>query len=349
MDNKKITVKELAKKLGVSISTVSKALNDSHEISEDTKKRVQELADRYNYKPNRLAVNLKSGSTRTIGVILPSILSNFFTAVLCGIEQVTNEHNYNIITCFSNESFEREMTNMDILSNGIIDGLIVAISEETQIRKDYNHFKQCIQKGTPLVMFDRVTGAIECDKVVVDDFNDAFLATGHLVRCGCENIALVSAIDFLSVGKNRVKGFVSAIEDNFGELNDEMLIRCNVEELEDRIEALLSKRKVDGLFAVDEDASLAIWKVCRRLGLSIPEEVSVIGYAGEKLARNLNPSLTTVNQNGVEIGRESARILLERLSKDPKVYTTKVINTTIERRASTGRKRTLKSFNQEPK
>lgn len=346
MDKKKITVKELAKKLGVSISTVSKALNDSHEISEETKKRVQELAERYHYKPNRLAVNLKSGSTRTIGVILPSILSNFFTAVLCGIEQVTNDQNYNIITCFSNESFEREMTNMDILSNGIIDGLIVAISEETQIRRDYDHFKQCIQKGIPLVMFDRVTSAIECDKVVVDDYNDAFVATEHLVDCGCENIALVSAIDFLSVGKNRVKGFESAVEENLGHLDDDMLIRCKVDELENRLEALLSKRKVDGIFAVDEDASLAIWKVCRKLGLQIPEQVSAIGYAGEKLARNLNPALTTVNQNGVEIGRESARILLDRLSRNPKGYTTQVINTTIERRASTNRKRTFKSYRQ---
>jgi LacI family transcriptional regulator len=347
MDKKKITVKELAKKLGVSISTVSKALNDSHEISEETKRRVQKLAERYHYKPNRLAVNLKSGSTRTIGVILPSILSNFFTAVLCGIEEVTNEENYNIITCFSNESFDREVTNTDILSNGIIDGLIVAISEETQIRKDYDHFRQCLEKGTPVVMFDRVTSAIECDKVVVDDYNDAYLATGHLIGCGCKHLALVSAIDFLSVGKNRVKGFVAAVEEKLGNLPGDMLIRCSTDELEQNVEALLSEKKVDGLFAVDEDASLAIWKVCRELGLVIPGQVSVIGYAGEKLARNLNPALTTVNQNGVEIGRESARILLDRLRRDPGGCTTKVINTTIEKRVSTQRKKFLKSFSQE--
>lgn len=339
MDKRKITVKELAQKLGVSISTVSKAINDSHEISEKTKKRVQQLAEKYDYKPNRLAVNLKSGNTKTIGVILPSILSNFFTSVLCGIEQVTNEQNYNIITCFSNESFDREVTNMDILSNGIIDGLIVAISEETQIKRDFAHFQNCIRKGNPVVMFDRVTKTIECDKVVVDDYNDAYLATRHLIESGCKNIALVSAIDFLSVGKNRVKGFVAAIEEQSGELPADALIRCSPEELEKNIEALLSRRMVDGFFAADEDASLAICKVVKKSGLTIPDDVSVIGYAGEKLARNLSPALTTVNQNGVEIGREAARILLDRLRNDDQKYTTKIVKTTIETRASTLRKR----------
>jgi len=341
MNNKKITVKELAQKLGVSISTVSKALNDSHEISEKTKKRVQQLAEKHNYKPNRLAVNLKSGSTRTVGVMLPSILNNFFTSVLCGIEQVTNEQNYNIITCFSNESFEREVTNIDILSNGIIDGLIAAISEETQIKRDYSHFENCIHKGNPVVMFDRVTRTIECDKVVVDDYNDAYLATEHLIERGCENIALVSSIDFLSVGKNRVKGFVTAIEEQLGNVPPEMIIRSTVEELEDSVAALLSKKRVDGFFAADEDASLAICKVAKSLGLSIPDDLAVIGYAGEKLAMNLSPAMTTVNQNGVEIGREAARILLDRLRNEDQKYTTKIINTTIEKRASTQRKRSL--------
>lgn len=339
MDRKKITVKELAQKLGVSISTVSKALNDSYEISEKTKERVQRLAAKYNYKPNRLAVNLKSGSTRTIGVILPSILSNFFTAVLYGIEQVTNEENYNIITCFSNESFEKEVTNMEILSNGIIDGLIVAIAEETQIKRDYSHFKNCIDEGTPVVLFDRVTRAIECDKVVVDDFNDARMATDHLIQCGRERIALVSAIDFLSVGKNRVKGFVSSIEEQFGKVEEEMLVRCSPEELEGCIEAVITKKRPDGFFAVDEDAALAIGKVAKKLGLRIPEDVAVIGYAGERLAENLSPTLTTVNQNGVEIGREAARIILDRIRSQDEKYTTRIINTTIAKRASTQKKK----------
>lgn len=338
MEKKKITVKELAQRLGVSISTVSKALNDSYEISDKTKKRVRRMAEKLNYKPNRLAVNLKSGNTRTIGVLLPSILSNFFTAVLYGIEQVTNDSEYSIITCFSNESFDREVTYVDILSNGSIDGLIVAIAEETQIKKDFAHFENCIEEGNPIVMFDRVTAAIECDKVVVDDFNDARMATQHLLDCGCQNVALVSAIDFLSVGKDRVKGFSSKVTEQRRELNQEFIIRCNLEELESKVEYLLKNTSVDGFFAVDEDASLAISKVAKKLGIRIPEELSVIGYAGEKLAKNLTPGMTTVNQNGVSIGREAARIMLERIESEKEPFIKRIIETTIERRASTMRK-----------
>lgn len=334
-----MTVKELAKKLGVSISTVSKALNDSYEISEPTKRRVRKLAEKYNYKPNRLAVNLKSGKTRTIGVILPSILNSFFTTVLYGIEKVTNERNYSIITCVSNESFEKEVTNTGILSNGIIDGLIVAIAEETQIKKDFKHFEACIKEGHPVVMFDRITGEIECDKVVVDDLNDAYLATRHLIGMNCKKLALVSAIDFLGVGQLRVKGFEKAVSENFGSVDDELILRTSVDELEPRVNNLLTRHRPDGIFAVDEDASLAIQKVAKIKGLHIPDDLALIGYAGEKMAKNLTPALTTVNQNGVSIGESAARILIDRLEHGGEGFVTTVISTNIENRQSTARKK----------
>ncbi len=338
MNKKKITVKELAQKLGVSISTVSKALNDSYEISEKTKRRVQKLAEKYNYKPNRIAVNLKSGKTRTIGVILPSILNNFFTTVLYGIERVTNERDYNIITCISNESYEKEVTNTQILSNGSIDGLIVAIAEETQIKKKFGHFQDCIEEGNPVVMFDRVTDSIACDKVVVDDFNDAYLATRHLIQMSRKNLALVSAIDFLGVGQLRVRGFEQAVQEYIGQVDPARILKTSVEDLEKGIEELLDRHRIDGFFAVDEDSSLAIEKVVKARGLRIPGQVAIIGYAGEKLAKNLSPSLTTVNQNGVRIGEEAARILIDRIESGQGSYVTKVVETTIERRMSTGKR-----------
>ena len=190
-----VTLKQLSKELNVSISTVSKALNDSHEIGKDTIKRVKELANYYNYKPNKIAVNLKSGKTKTIGVIIPSILNNFFAQVLFGIEKVAAKEGFDIITCISNESFKKEVSNVQVLSNGSIDGFIVAIAEQTQIKKDFKHFNQAIQQGTPIVMFDRVTDAINCDKVVVDDFEAAYQATKHLIDLKCKNLAIVSTID----------------------------------------------------------------------------------------------------------------------------------------------------------
>ena len=334
MQNKKITVKELAQKLGVSVSTVSKALNDSYEISDKTKKRVQRLAKKYNYRPNRLAVNLKTGSTRTIGVILPA-LSNFFTTVLSGIEKVTNQENYSLITCISNESHGKEVTNTEVLSRGSIDGLIIAMAEETQVKRDFAHLEECINNGNPVVMFDRVTRAVDCDKVVVDDFNDAYLATRHLIEKGCTKLALVSSIDFLSVGKLRVKGFVSAVEEFVGDIGEERLIRVSEAELEQRIATLLKEQHVDGFFAADEDSSLAIKRVVQKRGLRVPLDVRIIGYSGEKIAKNLTPGLTTVNQNGELIGESAAKILIDKLHRKNEDFVTRIIPTQIEQRGST--------------
>lgn len=338
MDQKKITVKELAQELGVSISTVSKALNDSYEISDSTKERVKKLARKYNYKPNRLAVNLKSGKTRTIGVILPSIRSHFFTAVLDGIEQVTNKNDYNIITCISNESHDNEVANTGILSNGITDGLIVAIAEETQINRKYSHFSDCINQGNPVVMFDRVTKSITCDKVVVDDFNDAYLATKHLVDLGCKKLALVSTIEFLGVGKTRVKGFKKAAEDLLGDRQPEIILNTKVKRLEIEIEDMLTHHKIDGVLAVDEDSSLAIYSVSKAKGFRIPDDIAIIGYTGKKLAKNISPAMTTINQNGVKIGKAAAKILIGRLEDKQADFVTKIIPTNIAQRESTRKK-----------
>lgn len=338
MDNKKITVKELAMELGVSISTVSKALNDSYEISDVTKQRIKKLARKYNYKPNRLAVNLKSGKTRTIGVILPSIRSHFFTAVLYGIEQVTNKNDFSIITCISNESHENEVTNTEILSNGITDGLIVAIAEETQINRRYTHFDDCIKEGNPVVMFDRVTKSINCDKVVVDDFNDAYMATKHLVDLGCKKLALVSTIEFLGVGKTRVKGFKKAVEDLLDDQQPEIVLNTRVKKLETQIEDMLDQHKIDGVLAVDEDSALAIYSVSKNKGFEIPNDIAIVGYAGKKLAKNISPAMTTINQNGVKIGKAAAKILISRLEGKQADFVTKIVPTNIVQRDSTKKK-----------
>ena len=208
----KATLKQIAKELGVSVSTVSKALNDSPEISEPTKVKIQEYAKLKNYKPNMIGLNLKNRSTRTIGVIIPNILNQFFAKVFTGIEKVADEKGYKVITCISNESLEKEINALEMLSNGTIDGFILSISEEAQKLQQYDHFKSIISEGTPIVMFDRIAEEVNCDKVVVDDFDSAIDATNHLIKTGCKKIALFSSIDNLSVGKLRAKGFYQAIE-----------------------------------------------------------------------------------------------------------------------------------------
>jgi len=341
MGKGKITVKELASILGVSISTVSKSLSDSYEISEKTKLRVRKLAKKYNYKPNRIAVNLKSGKTRTIGVVLPSILNNFFTRVLYGIERIASQENYNIITCISYESYEKEVSNMQILSNGSIDGLIVALAEGSQIKGDFDHFKESIEEGNPVVMFDRVTDLVDCDKVVVDDYNNAFFATKHLIDIGCKRIALISTIDFLGVGQLRVDGFKKAIMESFRELDQDLIITTNTENLEYELEKLLANKKIDGVFAIDEDSALAVVKTVNSKGYHIPNDISIIGYACAKIANNLTPTLTTVNQHGITIGKSAAKTLINRLNNSDKEYKIKIIEVDIDQRESTMKRKKI--------
>lgn len=341
MEKKKITIKELAKILEISVSTVSKSLNDSYEISEKTKLRVQKAAKKYNYKPNRLAVNLKSGKTKNIGVIIPNILNTFFTRVLYGIERIAASEDYNIITCFSRESYQKEVANIELLSNGSIDGLIVAIAEESQIKGDFEHFKEVISDGIPMVMFDRVTDVITCDKVVVDDFNNAFNATKYLLDLNCKKIALITTIDLLSVGKLRTKGYKNAVENSSNNYNKKFVIKSNVEGVLQEILNLLDNEKIDGIFAIDEDASLAAIKAVKIKGYQIPNDVSIIGYANEKIAKNLTPTLTTVNQHGITIGKTAAKLLIDKLKNKKEEVVTKIIETNIDQRSSTKKLKTL--------
>jgi len=335
MGKKKITVKGLAKILGVSISTVSKALNDSHEISKATKQKVHKLAKDYNYTPNKLASSLKSGKTKTIGVIIPSIRNRFFARVLYGIEKVATKENYNIITCISNESFKKEVTNVQVLANGSIDGFILAIAKETQIKKDYNHFIEAMQQEKPIVMFDRVSDSIDCDKVVVDDFEGSYKATEYLIHTNCKNIAIISTIDHLSVGKLRIEGYKKAIRKSFKKINTKLIVRTNILNLNDKITELLQTQKVDGILAVDEDAALATLKIVKSKGFRIPKDISIIGYANEKIAVNVTPTLTTINQHGVSMGESAAKILIDKLESNRINFEHKIIKSTLMKRGST--------------
>ena len=189
---RKITLKQIARELDVSISTVSKALRNSKEISEDTREKVQAFAKLYNYRPNNIALSLKNRKTKTIGIIIPEIVHHFFSKVISGIELVANKRGYNVIVGLSNESFDKEVINMDMLANGSIDGFILSIAKQTLQQQDYHHFSETISQGMPIVMFDRVINDIQCDKVIVDDVQGAKKAVNKLVENGCKTIAIIT-------------------------------------------------------------------------------------------------------------------------------------------------------------
>ena len=336
------TLKQIAKELDVSVSTVSKALNDSPEISEQTKTRIKEYAKLKNYKPNVIGLNLKNRKTKTIGVIIPNILDSFFAKVFSGIEKVADAKGYNVIMCISNESLEKEVRIIDMLSNGTIDGFILSISEEAQKLKEYNHLKDVINEGTPIVMFDRIVDEVACDKVIVDDFDSALNATQHLINTGCKNIALFSSVDNLSVGKLRAEGYLQALKNNDIIINPNLIIRTDSEsDLKNKIETVFDTNKIDGIFAVVENDSVAALRISQKKGYKVPEEVSIIGFADGILAsRRLSPSLSTLSQYGVEIGEAAAKLMIDRLeSKEENLpYETVIIKTELRERESTRRK-----------
>jgi LacI family transcriptional regulator len=335
----KATLKQIAKELGVSVSTVSKALNDSPEISEPTKIKIQEYAKLKNYKPNVIGLNLKNRSTKTIGVIIPNILNSFFAKVFTGIEKVADEKGYKVITCISDESLEKEISILEMLSNGTIDGFILSISEEAQKLQQFNHFKSIINEGTPIVMFDRIAEEVNCDKVIVDDFDSAVNATEHLLKTGCKKIALFSTIDNLSVGKLRKEGFFKAFETAKKPLPKDSYILCVNDEANftENATEFFEKNKPDGIFALDEHASVTAMKLGLKNGYKIPEELQIIGFADGVWSRRMTPSLSTVSQHGPEIGETATQILIEKLENKAEFYNAKttIIKTELRQREST--------------
>lgn len=334
----KATLKQIAKELNVSVSTVSKALNNSPEISTPTKLRVQEYAKLKNYKPNVIGLNLKNQSTKTIGVILPNILNSFFAKVFTGIEKVAEEKGYNLITCISNETIEKEVKALELLSNGTIDGFIVSISDEAQKLQQFGHFKSILNEGTPIVLFDRTADELKCDKVIVDDLESAINATEHLLKTNCKKIALFSSINNLNIGKLRVKGFYEAIEKNRGLVNENLvLLADNETDFDEMVVPFFEKNKVDAIFALDEHTAVTAMKLGIKKGLKIPEELSIIGFADGVWSRRMTPSMSTVSQHGPEIGEVATRMLIKKLEDKSAEYTykTTVIKTELRQREST--------------
>ena len=334
MINKKITLKELASILKVSVSTVSKALNDSYEISEATKKKVKTAAIKYNYTPNLLAQGLKTKRTKIIGVVIPDMRAPFFIRVLRGIEKEASEKGYNILTCFSNESFEKEKATLEMLSQGNVDGILMSLSKETQELGQIDHVNEIMSNGIPVTLFDRVDDRIECDKVIINDFESTYFATKELLRSGARNILFISPISTTTIGKNRYRGYAFALREK-GNLEEKVLSIEEYKDFSPDLNRILSTEKVDGIIAAKELTGISAVNIASRHGLKVPEDISIIGFTNGLLSMNSNPPLTTMSQHGKEIGRVATTKLLKRLNNSKLDYTTTVIETTLIKRGTT--------------
>jgi LacI family transcriptional regulator len=264
------------------------------------------------------------------------------------VELVANRRGYNVIIGLSNESFAKEVINMEMLANGSIDGFILSISKETQQLQDYHHFNETMSQGIPIVMFDRVVSEINCDKVIVDDFKGAKTAVEKLIENNCKHIALITTKDYVSVGKLRTQGYLQALEEHkmtpmadlILKVDDTVDYEVHLDALEAEIERLFkSNKSIDGVFAVNELYALSAMKVARKLGLEIPNDVQVIGFTDGVLSKHATPSLSTVSQHAQQMGEAAADLLIDKIESDyndeEEQFKTVVIATDLIERDST--------------
>lgn len=337
---KKITLKQIAKELDVSISTVSKSLRNSPEIGEETRLKVQAFAKFYHYKPNNIALSLKNRKTKTIGIIIPEIVHHFFSTVINGVEQIANENGYSVVICLSDDSFDKEVLNMELLANGSIDGFIMSLSKETQFKGDFHHITEVINQGMPVVMFDRVTNEVLCDKVIIDDKQAAYEAVQTLIDKGRRKIALVTTVDYVSVGKLRTDGYIKALLDNNLPFDEHLIIKIeDVDTCEIIIGKLLEEEAIDAVFAVNEIFAVTCIKTANKLGLNVPKDLAVVAFTDGMISKYSTPTITTVSQSGVKMGNRAAKIIIDRLESEDENeeenYITEVIETHLVEREST--------------
>jgi LacI family transcriptional regulator len=337
---RKITLKQIAKELDVSISTVSKSLRNSPEIGEETRLRVQAFANFYHYKPNNIALSLKNRRTKTIGIIIPEIVHHFFSTVINGIEQVANENGYNVVICLSDDSFDKEVLNMELLANGSIDGFIMSLSKETQFKGDFHHIIEVINQGMPVVMFDRVANEVICDKVIIDDKLAAYEAVQSLIDKGRKKIALVTTVDYVSVGKLRTDGYIKALLDNELPFDDDLIIKIeDIDTCEIIIAKLLEDKAIDAVFAVNELFAVTCIKTANKMGLNVPKDLAVIAFTDGIISKYSTPTITTVSQSGIKMGNRAAQIIIDRLESEEddeeETYVTEIIETYLIEREST--------------
>lgn len=337
---RKVTLKQIAKELDVSISTVSKSLRNSPEIGEETRLKVQAFAKFYHYKPNNIALSLKNRKTKTIGIIIPEIVHHFFSTVINGVEQIANENGYSVVICLSDDSFDKEVLNMELLANGSIDGFIMSLSKETQFKGDFHHITEVINQGMPVVMFDRVTNEVLCDKVIIDDKKAAYEAVQSLIDKGRKKIALVTTVDYVSVGKLRTDGYIKALLDNNLPFDEHLIIKIeDIDTCEIIIGRLMEEEAIDAVFAVNEIFAATCIKTANKIGLNVPKDIAVIAFTDGMISKYSTPTITTVSQSGLKMGNRAAKIIIDRLENEDENedenYITEIIETYLVEREST--------------
>ncbi|WP_339755699.1 LacI family DNA-binding transcriptional regulator [Algoriphagus aquimarinus] len=316
MKKDRATIHDIALKLNITASTVSRALNDNPRISDATKKKVLKVAKQINYQPNHIASALRSGKSRLIGVIVPTANRNFFSSVIRGIEELANSLNYKIIISQSYDDFEKEVQTVEALLNARVDGIIASIAKTTE---NVDHFQKVLEKGIPLVLFDRITNALEVSQVVIDDHYGAYQTVDHLIKNGCKRIVHFTSNPRINIYHERRRGYEDALKDNGLEADPNLIIFSNLQ-LEDgrRImqEIIDSKIDFDGVFSSSDYSIMGALQVLKENGYKVPEQVKIAGFGNEPFTSFTEPPITTVDQKSIPMGKITAESFFELLNAD---------------------------------
>ncbi len=325
--SKHTTIIDIAKRLGISPSTVSRALNNHPHIKTQTKEKVNKLAKILHYYPNPIAQSLKSSQTKTIGVIVPEIKHDFFSSAISGIEEVAYQSGYTIVLCQSNESYEREVINTNLMMHHRVAGILVSISQNT---KNSDHFKELIKRRIPIVFFDRVCKDVKANKVVIDDYRSAFNAVTYLIEKGYKEIAHLAGPKKLDICKKRRNGYINALKRiNISPRNG--FVRyggMHEQDGYDSMDSLLKDKIIpDAIFAVNDPVAIGAFQRVKEAGLKIPEDMAIIGFSNNKITDLVDPPITTIDQPSFEMGRKAAEILIDIIENKIKETKTFILDT----------------------
>ncbi len=319
MRSNQITIKDIARILGISPSTVSRALKDHPDINTDTKKAVNDLASKLKYQPNAVALSLKNSRSNTIGIIIPEIVHYFFSSVISGIEDVASQKGYTVIICQSNEKFEREASNAKALLSHRVDGILISISKETNT---FDHFVNLQEGGIPLVFFDRIAPGINADQIITDDIDASYNATRHLIENGRKRIAHFAGPQGLVIGRDRLQGYLNALTEAGLPVDNRLIIEADTfEKARNAVGQMLDTGNVpDGIFAVNDMTAIGAMQTIQKRGYKIPDQISIVGFSDGYLSGITDPHLSSVDQHGYEMGTTAAEMLFHRILSDDEEY-----------------------------
>jgi len=314
-NTKKSTIKDIANVLGISPSAVSKALNNHPRISKKTKDAVLQVAENINYQPNHIATALRKGKSNLVGVIIPKANSNFFSSIIEKIEDVLNKKGYNVIITQSNESYNKECKNIEALLFTQVDGIIASMANETVKLDYYNKVKR---KGIPLILFDRGENDLNVDYIGIDDYKSSHMVIDHLVDQGCKRIAHIGGYSQTRIYKNRIKGYVDALEKHNLPFEDDLMYECNLrlQDGKDIMNKLLQLPKPpDGVYVAGDYAALGALEVIKQKKLKIPEDIALVGFSNEPFSEFVSPAISSIEQHSETIGELAAKTFLNRIAK----------------------------------